>query len=382
MDVGLDCLYPDEAGIYITQLCYEILKTCCNKYERFDYLLYLVNRPQSNQNTIHQLSTRWKYCLQNCPLIDVITTYLGVDSKIKILLTLLEMLDSEYTMFNTALFLITRVTNDQFEEELYHEFLEIITEMPILYTKWSEKLKTLHMNWKKNALKFNYIMDKTQLAWLEKEIKWTWSTKQKEDKEEIDQFIRQIIDKLTFQEQPLYYRAHYIDIMNKRELMKKILALAYINETQLQKLRNIKTENQYLNQSMNVFFKMINFKVKARDQGWYHSWLWEDYIKMQRKINTEIKQPDKKKNITNELLKELKEIEIEEDKINIINEDANEIMINNINSADRDTYRTDNKWFTEEECKNGWNGEYINAKIASNMYLKAKENIRKGQNEI
>ena len=378
MDVGLDCEYPDEAGVYITQLCYEILKICQSKYERFDYLLYLVNRNQSNHNTIHQLNTRWTHCLNKCPLIDVIVALLSPNSKIKVLLTLLGMLNSEYTMLNTAIFLINRITNDDFEESLYHEFLEVIVGMPILYVKWSEKLKTLHNEWRRNKLNIKYTMDKKQIAWLEKEMKWIWSSKPNEDKEEIEQFIRQIIEKLQFQEQPIYYRVHSTNIMNKRELMKKILALAYLNETQLQKLRNIKTENQDLNKSMNIFFEMINFKVKARDQGWYHRWLWEEYLKMERKINLEIKQP---KNINKELIKDLEEIEQEEDKINIINDDKNEIKSDYKRNEIKDVYRTDNKVFSDEECRKEWEREYINAKIASNIYKEAKNIIGNIQSE-
>ena len=63
--------------------------------------------------------------------------------------------------------------------------------------------------------------------------------------------------------------------------MKRIRALMYLNKTQLQKIRNIRTENQDLNHFMDIFFKLINFKAKLKEQNWYHEWLWDEYLKYQ-----------------------------------------------------------------------------------------------------
>ena len=77
----------------------------------------------------------------------------------------------------------------------------------------------------------------------------------------IDMFIRQIIDKLKFMEKQIVYKIHNVKIENKRDFMKRILSLTYLNESQLPKMRNIKTENQLLNQNMDIFFKLINFQA-------------------------------------------------------------------------------------------------------------------------
>ncbi len=46
--------------------------------------------------------------------------------------------------------------------------------------------------------------------------------KQNREKEEIDMFIRQIIDKIQFMEKPINCRIHNVKIENKRTFMKGI----------------------------------------------------------------------------------------------------------------------------------------------------------------
>lgn len=103
-----------------------------------------------------------------------------------------------------------------------------------------------------------------------KKMKWNYINNP-EEKEEIDMLIRQIINKLQFMEKSINCRIHNIKIENKRSFMKGVLAQTYLNETQLPKIRNIKTENHYLNQNMDI--KLINFEAKLKEYNWYHGFL-------------------------------------------------------------------------------------------------------------
>ena len=179
MDVGLDCLYPDEAGVFFTQLCYDVLRICTDKFNRFEYLYYLANRDQSSYDTINQLKSRWNAFLETCPLIDVITSAITKDSKIKVILTLLEMITSEYTMINTAIFLVTKVTSQKFEYEMYVELLEIVNNLPCEYKDWAN-IQSLQRNWMKNKLNINYEMNKQERIWLEKKMNWKYLNKSEE----------------------------------------------------------------------------------------------------------------------------------------------------------------------------------------------------------
>ena len=114
MDTGLDYVGPDEAGVFLVQLCYDILTVCSDKYEKFDYLLYLVDRSQSKHDTILQLKLRFEQFLETCPLIDVVMPLLINDSAIKTVLTILSMMSSEYTIINTAIFISTKCTSPEF----------------------------------------------------------------------------------------------------------------------------------------------------------------------------------------------------------------------------------------------------------------------------
>ena len=195
MDVGLDCLYPDEAGAFFTQLCYDVMRICSDKFNRFEYLCYLVKRDQSGHDTITQLKARWNAFLETCPLIDIITSAVTKDSKIKVILTLLKMITSEYTMINTAIFLFSKITTQKFEYELYVELLEIVNNLPCKYKDWGEKIQSLHINWMKNRINTSYEMNKQERTWLEKEMNWKYTNKN-EEREEFDMFIRKIIDNL------------------------------------------------------------------------------------------------------------------------------------------------------------------------------------------
>ena len=141
MYVGLDCLYPDEAGVFFIQLYYDVLRICIDKFNRFEYLCYLANRDQSSHDIINQLKLRWNAFLETCPLIDVITSAITKDSKIKVILTLLEMITSEYTMINTVIFLGTKVTSQKFEYEMYVELLEIVNNLPYKYNNWANNIR-------------------------------------------------------------------------------------------------------------------------------------------------------------------------------------------------------------------------------------------------
>lgn len=105
-------------------------------------------------------------------------------------------------MINTAIFLVTKITTQKFEHELYIEFLELINNLPIKYNDWANKIQSLHRNWMSNRLNINYKMNKQERIWLEKKMKWKYTNKE-EEREEIDMFIRQIIEKLQFMEKPI-----------------------------------------------------------------------------------------------------------------------------------------------------------------------------------
>jgi len=105
MDIGLDCLYPDEVGVFFIQLCNDVPRIYSEKFNRFEYLFYLVSKDQSGNDTIPQHKSRWSAFLETCTFIDLITSSIAKDSKIKVVLTHLKMITSEYTMINIAIFL-------------------------------------------------------------------------------------------------------------------------------------------------------------------------------------------------------------------------------------------------------------------------------------
>jgi len=74
-------------------------------------------------------------------------------------------------MINTAIFLVTKITTQKFEHELYIEFLELINNLPIKYNDWANKIQSLHRNWMSNRLNINYKMNKQERIWLEKKMK-------------------------------------------------------------------------------------------------------------------------------------------------------------------------------------------------------------------
>lgn len=297
----------------------------------------------------------------------------------------MQMLNSQTVMINTAIILTTRVLNPNFENELYLEFLGLLKKMPNNenYKDWITHIQKLHQNWNKNKLNTIYILDKEQIQWLEKKMNWSRTNKKEEEIEEINIIIRQLINKLQFEEKPIIYDIHYVKIENKKNLLKKILSLAFINEAQLQKLRNIKTENRSLNEAMDIFFKLINFKIKSRDHGWYQEWLWQEYINLQRKPKEKENQ-SKDENVTKELIEELEKIEAENNEIKLITEEERilrkeeeSLKIKELENK----YIKDEKEFSTEEIETGWKNEYINAKLASNLYRKAKKIIGNLQNE-
>lgn len=79
MDTGLDC-GPDEAGVFLVQLYYYILSVFSDKFDKFNYLLYLVNKCQTKHDTIYQLKLRFEQFLEICPVIDLVMPILSSDS--------------------------------------------------------------------------------------------------------------------------------------------------------------------------------------------------------------------------------------------------------------------------------------------------------------
>jgi hypothetical protein len=170
-------------------------------------------------------------------------------------------------------------------------------------------------------------------------------------------------------EKPVNYRIHNIKIENKEDFMKRVLSLTYINESQLQKLMNIKTENKYFNQNMEIFFKLINFKAKFRDPGWYHEWLWEEYLDTVKlkKIEKSRKYGKRK---WDDYIKEEEKFQSTYELIPKI-EVTKRIKVEN-----QEPYKRDNRRFNQREIDEGFQNEYINGRLASNMYLDAKEKRR------
>ena len=56
-------------------------------------------------------------------------------------------------------------------------------------------------------------------------------------------------------------------------------------------------------------------------------------------------------------------------------EENNENM-NIAENIEKNRYRTDNRKFNRDELVEGWKNEYINGRIASNLYPEAKERMK------
>ena len=74
----MDCKGPDEVRVFFTQIYYDSLKLITDKYQLFDYLLYLADRGQSVLDAITHLKETLDRFLEICPLIVVILPLLPI----------------------------------------------------------------------------------------------------------------------------------------------------------------------------------------------------------------------------------------------------------------------------------------------------------------
>ena len=171
-EMDADCVGPDESGVFLTMLCYDLLDICQSKFRRFEFLLYLVKRNQTANMDLKTIRSRWKTFLEISPLVDLIYNDENQYSSIQTLLCLLQMLDDKYVLMDTAITLATKVLEPEFEESLFCQFLEMINSFPIKLKDWTDKLLEEHSKRSKNKHFIKeYVLNKEDQKEVEKLLK-------------------------------------------------------------------------------------------------------------------------------------------------------------------------------------------------------------------
>jgi hypothetical protein len=232
-------------------------------------------------------------------------------------------------------------------------------------------------------------MNEEELEWLQKKIRY--KVENQERKQDAQEFIQNIIEKCNFNEGFVFYQIYSMSIANRNEWMKKISSLAYLNETQLMRMRQIRADYEVLNQNIDIFFKLIEYKSKLKKSSWYHEWLWESYLNVWKMKNIDMRKVKRKK-VKPKMKKQEKELKLNgrkkkkdvetdemkdesEEEIQFVNqvpkEEWQNIEINQkqVENENKD-YKRGNEIF-KEPLNDGF--QHINIKLASNFYLKIKK---------
>jgi len=292
-------LGPNEAGVFLTQICYELLMNV--QFEKnFDIKLWKsrLDKPFQLDTLCYEIVKKWNQFLEEAPLADIIQWKLKHFPHLRTIIGLLNILSSNYILLKTTICLTTQIMNGDFERNLYNEFLEMINVLNPNLLEWIEKVQDLHItycnygkpkNWKtiakeRNSQQFRKEL-KNQLLYIET----------RDDDEEIKMIVENIYSKMNFQDKPLQFLSYYNNIMNKNDLKKQIIAATYLDENLLYKISRIKTNSNTLNKNLEIFFKLMNYKHRfyENEEEW-KIWLKDEYLK-QTNINLEDAQNIKKK---------------------------------------------------------------------------------------
>ena len=356
-------LGPNEAGVFFTQICYELLRDI--QFEKnFDIKLWLsrLDKPFQLDTLGLSLRTKWKQFLNEAPLADVIQWKLKHYPSISTLVGLLNILSNNYILIKTTICLTTQIMEINFEKNLYSEFLQLINSTNPNLLEWLEKVQDLHVAYQNTGKPRNWKQivkercTKDFRKELKQEIKYVPS--QYED-EEINIILRNIYQKMNFVEKPLQFLSYYTNILDKNELKRLIIAATYLDENMLYKISQIKTTSQMLNKNLEIFFKLMNYKHRFEfNEEYWKAWLKEEYLKQthydlsnQEILNKHIellaKQREMEKGIkSTNITYTLKLKETKHEWINIKN--VQQMLIDHYNYMNK-------QWKDEEDIKEGDN---------------------------
>lgn len=279
-----DCvLGPNEAGVFLSQICYELL--CNVQFEHnFDIKLWKsrLDRPFQLDSTCVQIVNKWKQFLDQAPLADIIQYKLKYYPCLYSIIGLLNILNSNFILLKTTFCITTQMMSQEFEKNLYKEFIELIDSLNPHLTEWREKVLDLHVfysnygkpkDWKqinaeRNTKEFRKEL-KEDLQYVPTDC----------DDEEIQIIIRNIYQKMTFHEKPSQFLSYYNKIQSKNDMKKMIIAASYLDENLLYKISRTKTNSSVLNDNLQIFFKLINYKHRfINNEEYWKSWLKNEYL--------------------------------------------------------------------------------------------------------
>jgi len=351
-------LGPNEAGVFFTQICYELIRNI--QFDKnFDIKLWIsrLDKPFQLDSMCIDIRNKWNQFLNEAPLIDIIQWKLKYYPNISTIIGLLNILNSSYILLKTTFCLTTQILDINFEKALYNELLNLVNSLNPNLIEWKEKINDQHIsyvnigkprNWKQIA------KERSSKEFREDLKKTIQYVPNQYEKEEVDMILRNILSKMNFVEKPLQFLSYYTHIMEKNDLKKMIIAITYLDENMLYKISQIKTTSEMLNSNLEIFFKLMNYKHRfENNEEYWKNWLKHEYLKqtnidldkeeiLNKQINLLAKENDIKKEIkrTN-IIYEIKNNNTKHKEwINI--ENVQKMFINHINYMN-------NQWNKDEE---------------------------------
>ena len=279
-----DCvLGPNEAGVFLSQICYELL--CNVQFEHnFDIKLWKsrLDTPFQLDSSCLQIVNKWNQFLNQAPLADIIQQKLMYYPYLHSIIGLLNILNSNFILLKTTICITTQIMDENFEKNLYKDFIKLIDSLNRHLTEWKEKVLDLHVfysnygkpkNWKQISVERNTKEFRKELK---EELNYVPTDC---DDEEIQMILRNIYKKMIFHEKPSQFLSYYNNIQNKNDMKKLIIAVSYLDENLLCKISRTKTNSYILNENLQIFFKLINYKHRfINNEEYWKSWLKDEYL--------------------------------------------------------------------------------------------------------
>lgn len=276
-------LGPNEAGVYLSQICYELL--CNVQFEQnFDIKLWesRLDKPFQLDSKCLQIVKRWEQFLNEAPLADIIQQKLIHYPYLQSVIGLLNILDSSFILLKTTICITNQMMDAEYEKNLYKEFIQLIDSLNPHLVEWKEKIQDLHIfytnygkpkNWKQISSERNTKEFRKELK---EELKYVPTDC---DDEEIQMILRNIYQKMTFHEKPSQFLSYYNKLQSKNDMKKMIIAATYLDENLLFKISRTKTNSHILNENLQIFFKLMNYKHRfINNEEYWKSWLKDEYI--------------------------------------------------------------------------------------------------------
>jgi len=281
-----DCILgPDESGVFLTQILYETLvKIQFEKATDLKLLMVHCHINFQSGNPLELTLKRWDQFLNQSPLIEVIMPKICRYPNIETLIYLLATLNSQYTLLNTVICIFYHIQTEEFENTIYYEMQKLIMEINPNLSEWISKLEQYHSDYliksKGYSMKDVRYKNNASLRRELKDILNIATTNNKELEEECRMITKYMIENLKFVENPIHFVTLKTNVIKKNDLKKKILSLTYFDENLIEKLSKLETTSGYLNRSLHIFFKLINYRGKyLRHDGMWKEQL-EEYISL------------------------------------------------------------------------------------------------------